>query len=63
MKSEPHVETCNGPSSYVGPVYSFHAFAEDGFTRLDDETWKRRCLTEGFRARPGWSGGYRVPAQ
>jgi hypothetical protein len=34
------VDTCNGPTAYAGPVFSYYERVESGLNRLLDEEWK-----------------------
>ncbi len=50
-------ETCNGPSIYVGPVFSYYERIESGMKRLTDEEWAD-LVNEGSLTRPGWTNTF-----
>jgi hypothetical protein len=45
------VDTCNGPSAYVGPAFSYYEYVSDGFLRLTDSEWARML---DHAASPEW---------
>ena len=57
-------DTDEGPTMYVGPVFTYFENFEEGFPpiRLTDEDWKAR-ITEGvYPTAPSWVSSFRLPA-
>jgi hypothetical protein len=46
-------ETCNEPSIYVGPVFSYYERVEGGMNRLDDDEWADLVNDDELTA-PDW---------
>jgi len=40
------VDTCDGPRAYAGIVFSYHEHLEPGFSRLTDEEWLAKIMSE-----------------
>ncbi len=57
-------DTDEGPTMYVGPVFTYFEVVTTGFlfTRLTDEDWRRQLSTGSYPAAPAWTGSFRVPA-
>jgi len=47
-------ETCNGPTIYVGPVFSYYERIEGGMKRLDDKEWAD-LVNKGSLTAPEWT--------
>lgn len=51
------VDTCNGPTAYAGPVFSYFERVEGGLSRLDDDEWEA-LLDAGQLAPPVWTSSF-----
>jgi hypothetical protein len=51
------VDTCNGPSAYVGPVFSYFERIENGLNRLNDDAWEQ-LLDAGSLTAPAWTASF-----
>jgi len=51
------VDTCNGPTAYAGPVFSYYERVESGLKRLNDEAWKKLLDAKELTA-PAWTSGF-----
>lgn len=57
------VDTAAGPTLFVGPVYAYYEFAEEGFppVRLNDEAWRTRLAEPAhYPAAPAWVSSFRL---
>ena len=47
-------ETYNGPTIYVGPIFSYYQRIENGMKRLDDKEWAD-LVNRGSLTAPEWT--------
>lgn len=52
------VDTCNGPTAYLGPVFSYFERIEPGVNRLNDDQWET-LLGSGSLVEPVWTASFR----
>ncbi len=53
------VDTCNGPTAYAGPVFSYFERIEAGLNRLNDEQWES-LLDSNALEPPAWTESFAV---
>lgn len=58
------VDTDEGPTAYVGPVFTYYEAIEEGFppVRLNDQDWEGRFQGKYPPQPPQWTAGFRLPS-